>query len=276
MTTKGKNMKSIVVTCANCGKQVKKYCSQVAKSKAYYCSRSCYYQAKSKGMSLPDQRGPKNPFWKGGVSSVAKVCLRCGKEFRSYGFDSRFYCSPECWYKDNTKRVSKNCVVCGNEFEAMPGKIELGFAFLCSKKCVGKWLSEHYSGENNRAYGIPLSREHRMKIRESNIRSRCGNIEAPLPDVTQKDRKNILFYEWRRGVVSVDGKRCVRCGERPVKVHAHHVLPYSIYPELGVDPDNGITLCEDCHKIVHSADFMADIEGNAMGCSVRGDYAAVY
>lgn len=167
MTTKGKNMKSIVVTCANCGKQVKKYCSQVAKSKAYYCSRSCYYQAKSKGMSLPDQRGPKNPFWKGGVSSVAKTCSRCGKEFTSSASNKRIYCSEECGYEDKKKRTSQKCLVCGVEFEALISDVERGKAFLCSKECCGKWYSEKYSGENNHRFGIEFSDEHKKKIGDS-------------------------------------------------------------------------------------------------------------
>ena len=269
-------MKSIIATCANCGKEVKKYHSQVAKSKAYYCSRACYYQAKSKGFSLPDQRGPKNPFWKGGVSSVLKVCKKCGKEFSSAKANEREYCSKECGYEDKQRRSVMTCLVCEKEFEVRTNQLDRRLSCLCSKKCSGEWYSANYTGENHHATGKHYGTEHRMKIRESNIRTKCGIDNVPPPSATQRDRKNMLFNEWRRAVVSHDDGRCVRCGEIDVKVHAHHIMPYSVYPELGIDKDNGITLCESCHKLVHSHDFLADIEGNATGCSIRGEYAAVY
>ena len=160
-------MKSIVTTCANCGKEVKKYRSQVANSKSYYCSRTCYYQAKSKGFSLPDQRGPKNPFWKGGVSNIKKTCSRCGKEFFSRAANKREYCSAECGYEDKKNRVMATCKVCGKEFEAMARDVGLGRSFLCSKDCSGKWYTENYSGENNAHFGEEFTDEHRQKIGEA-------------------------------------------------------------------------------------------------------------
>lgn len=167
MATKGKKMKSIVATCANCGKQVKKYCSQVKGSKAYYCSRACYYAAKGKGFSLPDQRGPKNPFWRGGISKVKKNCLVCGKEFTSAGSNRRLYCSDACNHEAKKKRTVVTCAVCGKEFEAKVCDVARGRAKLCSRACSGKWMSENYSGEKNHNFGREFSEEHKKKIGDS-------------------------------------------------------------------------------------------------------------
>lgn len=146
-------MKSIVATCANCGKEVKKYRSQVANSKSYYCSRKCYYEAKGKGFSLPDQGGPKNPFWKGGVSRVKKTCVFCGKEFFSAESAGRLYCSDECGYNAKKNRTMVSCAVCGKEFEVKVVDVERGKSFLCSMECRGKWMSDNYSGENSPVFG---------------------------------------------------------------------------------------------------------------------------
>ena len=175
--------KSFMVACANCGKETKKYVSRVSKTNVgtndnitpfenNYCSRECYFKAKARGMSLPDQRGEKNPFWKGGVSSVAKVCLRCGKEFHSYGFDSRFYCSPDCWYDTILKE------------------------------------------ENGRS-----------------LRSRPG------------------YYSWRAHTIHKAGGFCYMCGGKAN--HAHHVLSIAEYPELRANKENGMSLCESCHRWFH-------------------------
>lgn len=42
---------------------------------------------------------------------------------------------------------------------------------------------------------------------------------------------------------------CAACG-RNKKLEIHHIKPYSKYPELELDPDNLITLCDDpCHFV---------------------------
>lgn len=37
-------------------------------------------------------------------------------------------------------------------------------------------------------------------------------------------------------------------------LHVHHILPRSSHPELALDKDNLMVLCEECHKKIHSED----------------------
>lgn len=55
---------------------------------------------------------------------------------------------------------------------------------------------------------------------------------------------------------------CQVCGEAKLKVEVHHVKPFHLHPELELDPDNLITLCESmhngvsCHQLFgHLGDF---------------------
>lgn len=42
---------------------------------------------------------------------------------------------------------------------------------------------------------------------------------------------------------------CAACG-RNKKIEVHHIKPFHLYPELELDPDNLISLCDDpCHFI---------------------------
>jgi len=66
----------------------------------------------------------------------------------------------------------------------------------------------------------------------------------------EKERKNIAYYEWRRQVFGRDHFRCRICTASGF-MNAHHILPFRNHTELRTDVKNGITVCLDCHKIMH-------------------------
>ena len=126
---------------------------------------------------MKKQNKEQNPNWKGGKGEFE--CLQCGKKFSSYQSErdrgGAKFCSIECGYENKRRRARTTCLECGKEFEAMVYAIERGKAFLCSKTCSGKWLSKHYSGENNRAYGKKQSAEHvEKRTRGKRGEGHCG------------------------------------------------------------------------------------------------------
>ena len=64
-------------------------------------------------------------------------------------------------------------------------------------------------------------------------------------------RKTSEYAEWRMNVFDRDGFTCQLCGQVGGKLNAHHIKPYAKYPELRLDVNNGITLCERCHRALH-------------------------
>ena len=56
---------------------------------------------------------------------------------------------------------------------------------------------------------------------------------------------------WRKQVFERDEYTCQICGKRGGKLNAHHKVRFADCPEKRLDIDNGITLCESCHKQVH-------------------------
>lgn len=55
--------------------------------------------------------------------------------------------------------------------------------------------------------------------------------------------------EWSRQVKERDAV-CKHCGTAE-DLHAHHVVPKSVAPDLALDVSNGIALCYRCHKRAH-------------------------
>lgn len=64
------------------------------------------------------------------------------------------------------------------------------------------------------------------------------------------------YYTSRSGVWSrvrkehlENNPNCAACG-RNKKIEVHHIKPFHLYPELELNPDNLISLCDDpCHFV---------------------------
>lgn len=81
---------------------------------------------------------------------------------------------------------------------------------------------------------------------ESNPRWRGGDFDG-----TQRERFTPEYKQWREAVFTRDDYTCQFCGKRGGKINAHHIKAFSKYPELRLSLNNGITLCEECHRQAH-------------------------
>lgn len=64
------------------------------------------------------------------------------------------------------------------------------------------------------------------------------------------ERRSGKYKTWKTAVLKRDGRRCQRCGAKK-DLCVHHIKPFSEFPELRFDVDNGITLCRECHRMEH-------------------------
>lgn len=71
------------------------------------------------------------------------------------------------------------------------------------------------------------------------------------------------FYstpEWiavRDAAKKRDGNRCTRCGtpaSRSVRILVHHIVPLKHAPNLALDIQNLVCLCDACHNKAHGDD----------------------
>jgi hypothetical protein len=66
----------------------------------------------------------------------------------------------------------------------------------------------------------------------------------------QAERNTRAYRAWRAAVLERDDYRCAMCGETDY-LHVHHNKSFADNPEWRLNPDNGITLCADCHSEAH-------------------------
>lgn len=77
------------------------------------------------------------------------------------------------------------------------------------------------------------------------------NWKGGTASESQKIRNSPEYCAWRKGVFVRDNFTCQMCGQFGGYLEAHHIKPFSEYPELRLDLDNGITLCRGCHRDLH-------------------------
>jgi len=176
---------------------------------------------------------------------VILTCKNCGKKIKKYPSQIKVgegkYCSKKCYTqamkgidlfsnavrgRKKKIRVEINCFVCRKLFETVPSKI--GVRKFCSKKC---YFVYH---------------------------------EKVIKNITQIRNSN-SYKTWRLSVYNRDGFKCQSCGQVGKNLNAHHIVPVSVNPMRIFDLDNGITLCNICHKAVHAAYKPKSKQGELLG-----------
>jgi len=102
--------------------------------------------------------------------------------------------------------------------------------------------------------GMKLSKEWRDKISKANQKEKNSNWQGGKTKEFLKVRANLSqkLRVWRKAIYERDNYTCQRCGEKNLKKpKAHHIKSFKDYPKLRVDINNGICLCNKCHKEVH-------------------------
>lgn len=243
----------LLKSCENCGKQFKvRNKSKFEKSR--YCSVSCKRAHLSKIMV-----GEKGANYRNGNRLKSTVmCDNCGTEFRKDNAQIKrrkhHFCGRKCqiefYQREENKlsgeqspkysKVNTICEWCGKTFKSYKSTAyEVRF---CSMNCRNNWQSEMMRGENH------------------------YNWRGGITGQRQIDMARKEYRHWRISVFQRDKYTCQICGDsRGGNLRAHHIKPYSVFKNLRYDIDNGITVCDDCHKKIHSQlDIQSDPQYNLL------------
>lgn len=219
------NYNRVDYKCDGCGENIKVVPSKLAEQKYVFCSNECYRRHIGKFFL-----GKNNPNF---VENILLNCDGCGEMISrkpgDINFKGKNYCSRECHIKHQfiptgITYYKHECLECNIVF-----KTQVKDSKFCSKKCKNLYQSKHFRGENHPLYNPNLSNEER-----------------------QIKRKYTEYYEWRKSVYKRDNYTCQYCGDnKGGNLVAHHIYNYSEHEDLRTNIDNGVTLCETCHKNFH-------------------------
>ncbi len=159
--------------------------------------------------------GEKHPQWKGGLPS----CLDCGKKLSTR--DSKTSLCLKC-----SKKGDRNPFFGKSHSEE-------------SKKVISlRGMGRHCSEETRKKRSESLRGEKHYMWKKDRSEVKVG--ERSLNDPLQKG--------WRKAVKNRDGWKCRIADERcDGRLEAHHILPWSEFPDLRYKINNGITLCHFHH-----------------------------
>lgn len=228
----------IKYNCDYCGKEDTKRKSAYDKTKYHYCSKEC----KIKGTSI-FHSGENSANWKNRYVSFS--CDTCGKTAETtrtqYDKCKYHYCSVECSNLGHSvnfsglnnprwDRITLECEICSKEIYLKKSEYDKCKHHYCSTACMGKHRIELYKGENHPNWNPNKTNQERFE-----------------------DRKYGEYNDWRNNVFERDDYTCQCCGDNQGgNLNAHHLNSHHWDIENRTNVDNGITLCEDCHKDFHS------------------------
>jgi len=221
---------------------------------------------------------------------IEKKCLVCGNLFKipKCRLHTAKYCCKDCFNnsKKGTTPVNKGklyelrCLACGNLFQVKQYRKDN--AKYCSKKCYwsikGKSpeerlknsirLKEYY--KTHKSYWTGKKRgatslEVRQKLSEAIRGEKAYQWKGGVSKLYETIRKTDIYKDWRTKVFERDGYICQLCNVKGKTMNVHHKKPVKdIIKEYNIetkwdsyhckalwDVNNGITLCEACHRKVH-------------------------
>ena len=184
-----------------------------------------------------------------------KKCRVCGKTFSAkWGvswkqWKKSFWCSRKCF--NSTRRERK----ISHEHKIRISRSLMG-------RIVSKETRRKISLANTGKTATAITRE-RLRMSHLGIPNKNKGIKRPTHSGEnhwnwKKDRTQIkvgdrflndpLQKGWRKAVKNRDGWKCRIANNNCFgKLEAHHILPWSEFPELRYQINNGVTLCHFHH-----------------------------
>lgn len=156
------------------------------------------------------------------------------------------------------QRTHSGCVICGNKIEHRITEKRK----ICSMACMRQLkriqrknrpsdvLGKHWKVKDTTKYrGRKLSEYTKRKIGETRTAEKHWNWRGGTSRAYKDGYYSVEYKRWRMSVFMRDSFTCQNCRKVGGHLTAHHIKSFRFYPELRFVIDNGITLCDGCHRL---------------------------
>lgn len=230
--------------CEHCQKVFAFPRYRLAYNRGRYCSKRCMYDAQKKQVSI--------------------VCGTCGKVFEMSKFKSENasrkgvpakYCSVACAHSNPDYRAA---ISKANQIpKPVTDRQRAIYDSSEWRERVGRQSKERWANPEMKSRMLSgIKRRSQSEKWRSAAHFQKGKAHPRYKPNSGKSQRSIEYqrYEyktWRKAVYERDNYTCQKCNKRGGRLEAHHIKPWSDYPEVRFDVNNGMTLCETCHAHEH-------------------------
>ena len=171
-------------------------------------------------------------------------------------------------------KVFINCIKCDKEFGVYPCRLRIkGGGKYCSISCQSLALKgKHISSKSefkkgNSGVWLDKKRPDLLKTASTKTMFKKGqrpwNWQNGLTEINWGIRRTHKYLEWRKEVLKRDDHTCIWCGAKE-NLHVDHIKPFSKFPELRLDLNNGRVLCKSCHLKTDTWGGRFDLKGGGV------------
>lgn len=133
-----------------------------------------------------------------------------------------------------------------------------------------KKMSKIMKGNKN-ALGHTVSEESKKKISEAHKGMKKPWSKYPVmkgkdnpnwkggSTIHKQSRGLAEWGRWREHIFKRDDYTCQLCFERCKYLHPHHFMGVTYHKEKRFNKDNGVTLCRECHYLLHANKEMQEV-----------------
>ena len=246
--------------CKECRiKHMKNYVKKTNYSKEYRkknIEKLKKYDKKQKKEYYRDNKEKLNEKHKIYYEDNKEKLNKYGKEYRKnnkeniYKYNTQYYKNNKEKIKKNNKKYKYNNASI-EQVQKLKGIEEVSGNQIRCKYC-GRWMIPTIIQVDNRLQGIEENDRGYIYCSEE-CKQECPTYgQKKYPKGFKPASSREVNPMLRQLVLARDNYTCQKCGKsQDVRLHCHHIIPAVNSPIEANDPKNCITLCKDCHKLVH-------------------------